>query len=176
MDANNLYGCINREVPRPKRKRRFTGCGVIIVDSTLVKTWFRIEAGRIPPMQKVIVPNDISISLVRKGSEDVVAEYNAFSVDNDNNISFYWDGEFLNQPPGLYTGDVFFSANYCLSVQFKIPRCEAVITQCRNEYGQLCGSDCADSACIDASIQRDVIDTDRARVDECFTLFGIDCE
>lgn len=186
QEQHNPCGCINREPLKPKRKRRFTGCGIHDIDPTVVKTWFRVESSAYASAQQLLFNHAcIRIELIRKGSEDVFASYDAFSTDNDSNVSFYWDNEFLTRPAGFYLGDVFFNERYCFTLQLRIRNCEAVVTACQNEHEVLCKTACDDpigssampSGCeAKPRIPQDVIETEYPIQGVCSPLPGGDCD
>lgn len=185
QEQHNPCGCINRAPLRPERKRRFSGCGILDIDPSVVKTWFRVDSSAYVSAQQVLLNYTcMRIELTRKGKEDVFASYDAFSTDNDGNVSFYWDDTFLARPPGFYLGDIFFNEVYCFTVRFRIRRCEAVITACQNEYEPSCRSGCGEMigsqgmplSCEEQPcIPQDVIDTDRYVVPSCDPAQDDDC-
>lgn len=185
QEQHNPYGCINREPLKPERKRRFSGCGVLDIDPTVVKTWFRVESSAYASVQQLLLNHTcMRIELTRKGKEDVFASYDAFSTDNEGNVSFYWDDEFLTRPPGFYLGDVFFNEVYCFTLQFRIRRCEAVITACQNEHEPTCRTGCEEtigsqgmpSSCEEKPcIPQDVIETTQPVLPLCDPLPEDEC-
>lgn len=185
QEQHNPCGCINREPLKPKRKRRFSGCGILDVDPSVVKTWFRVESSAYASAQQLLLNHTcMRIELTRKGKGDVFASYDAFSTDNDGNVSFYWDDVFLTRPPGFYLGDVFFDDVYCFTVQFRIRSCEAVIAACQNEHEPLCrtgynettGSQGMPLSCEDRPcIPQDVIETAQPISPMCNSLPENEC-
>lgn len=185
QEQHNPCGCSNREPLKPERKRRFSGCGILDIDPTVVKTWFRVESSAYASAQQILLNHTcMRIELTRKGKEDVFASYDAFSTDNEGNVSFYWDDEFITRPPGFYLGDVFFNEMYCFTVQFRIRRCEAVVSSCQNEHEPSCRTGCEEvigsqsmpSTCDDKPhIPQDVIQTAQPPTFECESLPLSDC-
>jgi hypothetical protein len=87
----------------------------------------------------------VRIELLRKGREVIIATYDAFSINNENEVCFYWDTDFLLQPYGYYLGDIFINDEYCFTVEFRIRRCEAVVVACRTEREKACAPGCEDA-------------------------------
>lgn len=187
MEQENPCGCINREPLRPKRKRRFSGCGILDIDPTVAKTWFRVESSAYASAKQLLLDRAaMRMDIVRKGQDCAFVSYDAFSTDNDGNVSFYWDSMFLDAPSGFYLGDVFFREQYCFTVQFRIRRCEAVIVECRNEhevvgcagFGDVIGAQGIPTTCADKSFTpQDVIETEHQELfgEQCDPLPADDC-
>jgi hypothetical protein len=128
-------GCVAAPATVPMR-RRMSGCGVIEITPMVVKTWVGFVKSKYD-ISSVVV-EDVRIDIKRKGNELPVASYRAFSKDLDNKVSFYWDDLFLSAAPGYYVGDVYIADNYCLSLEFRIPRCTVEATGCVNEVEDPC--------------------------------------
>lgn len=176
------------KVPKIELKRRWTGCGVLDIDPSVAKTWFQLEdTSRVSASQLVLGSACMQIDLSRKGTDEMFVAYKAFSTDVNNNVSFYWDDVFLQQPPGYYVGDVYFNDTYCFSMEFRIRRCEAVVVACMHEYETPCRKECdvigelspTGGACPEAPcIGVDVIETPTPNTLVCDVLpdNSIDCE
>lgn len=185
--AANLCGCVTRSAP-VSRKRRYSGCGILNIDASVVRSWFKLDTNALPSAQRLFLTCEcVRIELLRKGKEVLIATYNAFSLSNDNEVGFYWDADFLLQPPGYYIGDIFINDNYCFTLEFRIRKCETVVVACRVDYEKPCATpgdaaigknilggiagDCGPVACIPL----DMLDTRVAGVAVCDTLPAPDC-
>lgn len=147
--------CQDRCIPvvcKPERKRRYSGCGFINIDSGVVKTWVRIQESASAGAGQLVGFGGVSIEMYRKGQKDSFATYNAFSTDNAGNVSFYWDDAFLAREAGYYIGDVFLGGAYCFTLQFRIRMCEAVAVACQNEYEPTCKTGCENAIGADAPL------------------------
>ena len=45
-------------------------------------------------------------------------------------VNVYFDDALFAQPSGYYYGDIFIDCVYCFTVNLRLPRCEAVVTDC----------------------------------------------
>jgi hypothetical protein len=184
QQQQNPCGCINREPLKPPRKRRFSGCDMHEIDASVVKTWFKLGASAADTQQLLVNSACVRIELMRKGSEDVFASYDAFSTNTASEVSFYWDAEFLERPFGFYIGDIFINEHYCFSVQFRIRKCEAVALSCRNEVENACLPGCTDTigasgmpiTCVDEPcITQDALEAPAPQLPSCGELPSADC-
>lgn len=150
-DPNELQ-CITKPPQVTPRKRRYADCDTISIDPSVVRTWIRTDTD---------VRNAcIHVLIYRKGSENVITRYDAFSINNDGDVSFYWDHVFLTQPHGFYFGDVFINDNYCLTIRFVIRKCDTRIVGCMNEYEVNCQpvsaigaeTECSTKPCISQEV------------------------
>lgn len=168
----------------PPRLRRVNKCALIEITPAVVKTWVMLERGLCQRMQ--VLPNDlcISIEIFRKGCEEKLATYNAFSRDVNGAVSFYWDCDFLNQPSGFYYGDVFLNEQYCFSLPFRIPRCDIRAINCYNENEKDCATGCDDtigstgisSGCVEEScIPIEVLEKTKPDAPSCNELPSVPC-
>ena len=168
----------------PPRLRKINKCGVIEITPATVKTWVTLERGLCERMQ--VLPNElcIAIEIYRKGCEERLATYNAFSRDVNGAVSFYWDCDFLDQPTGFYYGDVFLNDHYCFTLPFRIPRCDVRAVNCYSEYEKDCADSCGDtiggsgvaSGCVEPScIPLEVIDKLKPNAPACNELPAVPC-
>jgi len=90
--------------------RRITGDWVTI-DPSVAKTFLKIgEKFPCDEGQTLFNDQSITVKIFRKGvlTDTPLAIYNAFQIDQEGFVGFYWDDTFLSSPPGYYIGDFFY--------------------------------------------------------------------
>lgn len=140
-----LCGCIEPTPPVPLFCRRFSGCGILDVSPSHPQAYFRIAPSvRYDGSSFTFANMDAYMEVRYKGREELIATYPAWRIDANGYVGFYFDDTLWQNKPGFYVGDIFLNCAYCLSVQLRLPRCEAVVTDC---YAQPVLETCGDVCC-----------------------------
>jgi len=130
--CNNPAGCLPTLVACQPAIRRFSPyCQLIEVTRATPQVYLRVA----PSIQRdgtslTFSHSGVYLELRRKGLPDLLATYRAWRRDANGYIGFYFDDYLFAQPSGYYIGDVFIDCTYCFSVNLRLPRCEAVVTDC----------------------------------------------
>jgi len=120
----------------------------ITIDTSVVKSFFKLGY-KLPCGEKQLLLNSsATIYIYRKGKEQEapLVTYNAFQIDDNGYVGFYWDDTFLAAESGYYVGDVYFCNEYCFSVNFIIPRCRTRVLDSYNEIEPSCLPACGTDA------------------------------
>lgn len=124
--------------------RRYADCDYIDISTRVKKTFIRMLTSVQYPTQVNPTRMNVYIEIRYRGSEAMIACYNAFQRTADGYLGFYWDSTFTDACPGLYVGDVYVECKYCFSIRFRVARCEMVVDSCYNEFA---AEDCGLGEC-----------------------------
>ncbi len=144
--CNNPLGCIPILTQCAPAHRRFSPyCNMIEVNPTTPQVYLRVA----PSVQRdatslTFSHSGVYLELRRKGMPALLATYTAWRRDANGYIGFYFDDALFAQPPGFFIGDVFIDCAYCFSVNLRLPRCQAVVTDC---YVQPILENCGNGEC-----------------------------
>jgi hypothetical protein len=108
------------------------------------KTFIRMLASAQNPAQIDPARMRVYMEIRRRGSENIIACYNAFQRTLDGYLGFYWDGTFTEACAGLYVGDVYVECEYCFSIRFRIRACSLVVD---STYNEMALEDCGLGEC-----------------------------
>lgn len=99
----------------------------------------------------------VYIAIRRKGTSEVLVSYNAWEIDFDGAVSFYWDACFFDLDYGYYEGDVYGDCVKLATLSFVKRRPRALIDQLRPVWAsETCPSLCPASECIDGAIPENI--------------------
>ena len=122
----------------------------ITIDPSVVKTFLKIgEKFPCGEGQTLFNNQSITAHVYRKGKYNVppIASYNAFQIDENGYVGFYWDSLFLNAAPGYYIVDFFYCTTYCFSLNFIIDHCKSVVLDHYNEFARNeCDTNCGSTS------------------------------
>lgn len=136
---------------------------VIEIDRSVAKTYVKLKKPGCHGEQILLNNACVFIDIKRKGSCDTIARYNAFEVDVDGSVGFYWDDCFLCAAPGWYEGEIFADCGCGCScdcehekiatVSFVKRRTRGFIDQLRNvPAAVVCAPVCPPKQCCDGDV------------------------
>jgi hypothetical protein len=136
----------------------------IDIDSkVLAKTYVKLAEIGCGSDQFLVNGNCVYIQIKRKGSDAVIARYNAFDLDVDGAVGFYWDDCLFCVAPGYYIGEIFIDCGCgcsCDCEHEKIAALNLVKRRTRVFVGEVrgvapaeyCPPPCPDKQCCDGAV------------------------
>lgn len=123
----------------------------------LARTFVKLKQPRCPNDLVLLNNSCIYVAIRRKGCDEVLMCYDAWEIDVDGAVSFYWDQLLFCVDYGYYEGDVYVDCHKLTTISFVKRRPRALIDELRDVMASTCcPSLCPPTVCADGAIPQNI--------------------